>query len=805
MFFGRKLTLTEQRYSTTEREMLAIVYGYHACYHLVYGRKIVFGTDHKPLVTLCKLKRPFDRLGRLLNHLMGVDYTLEFIPGHLNFLADFMSRAVIQDPLVSPASDISANFTSLVSEINWVQEQSKDQDIANVIRCLLGGLNDSEWLKGKNGSKWLRDKRHLYVSEGVLCYGSNQKVVPSHMSLEILKLFHDSSFAGHRAFGSTLYAISCRYFWPRMFSQVKEYCQSCEKCQAFNYSNMSGKAPLRSIQTSRPGQFIQLDYMGPFSVSKAGNRYICLAVDAHIKFLWYAATVSCDEISTALFLFNEIICKVGPVENIMSDQGACFESNVFKHLCKLIGSNKLRSSAFHPSGNGGIEIVNKVIKPNLAKYVSHSFDDWDVCLGMAVNAYNNSIQSSIGMSPAEALFNRPPVLIADVICGNRLDKGTSIDNISDYTLKLWENAHRIRNELSFNKELAQNKQKAMYDRSLQDNRVYKIGDSVKIKNFKRTPGLCAAFERKFQGPFVIVEIVGDLNYRIKSESGTFQVVHYNRMLPFHLREADLNIDVAEELVKSQSPLVVDERPFQRNLDNLTSIVVCYKAKLRRRQARELLAEMNNTVPVVNMVQSFGSLDIVNSSSDNSEVFDDVNNELNISLNEDGGLNRPFVPPVAEISAAVGFQEIGNTRGVGLAEWERIGALAQEVRVNEKNKKLGLCWQCQGWYEAKQGMIVHKRSCTMPMPILIVLAENGDGGQRTTILDSLEVSRASELYFYKSVPIYSDVSDYSDTDPSLLDQGRSFVTGLNGSTRELSDSDSENIKVLPQRSQTSTPG
>jgi hypothetical protein len=114
MFFGRKLTATEQRYSTTEREMLAIVYGYQSCYHLVYGRKIIFGADHKPLVTLSKLKRPFDRLGRLLNHLMGVDYTLEFIPGHLNYLADFMSRAIIQEPSTACTNMAYINVTSLV-------------------------------------------------------------------------------------------------------------------------------------------------------------------------------------------------------------------------------------------------------------------------------------------------------------------------------------------------------------------------------------------------------------------------------------------------------------------------------------------------------------------------------------------------------------------------------------------------------------------------------------------------------------------------------------------------------------------
>ncbi len=86
-------------------------------------------------------------------------------------------------------------------------------------------------------------------------------------------------------------------------------------------------------------------------------------------------------------------------------------------MCAHKGSDKIRSSAFHPSGNGegGIEIVNNVIKPNLAKYVSDSHDDWDVYLGLAVNSHINTVQSSIGIATSEALFNRPAVLMADVI------------------------------------------------------------------------------------------------------------------------------------------------------------------------------------------------------------------------------------------------------------------------------------------------------------------------------------------------------------------------------------------------------
>ncbi len=110
-----------------------------------------------------------------------------------------------------------------------------------------------------------------------------------------------------------------------------------------------------------------------------------------------------------------------------------FESNVFRHLCTLIGIKKPRSSAFHPAGNGGIVIVNKTIKPSLAEFVSKEHDDLDVCLGLAVNAYNNKPQVSIGMAPAQALFNKPPVLMADVICNNRLTLDTKIHNVCEYT------------------------------------------------------------------------------------------------------------------------------------------------------------------------------------------------------------------------------------------------------------------------------------------------------------------------------------------------------------------------------------
>ena len=115
MFFGRKLSKTEKHYTTTERELLALVEGYKYCYHYVFGRHIEPATDHEPLVKLVDLKNPFGRLGRLLQQLAGVDFSFTYIPGEESYLADFMSRCVLLEPLTetiqSEVNGLELNFT----------------------------------------------------------------------------------------------------------------------------------------------------------------------------------------------------------------------------------------------------------------------------------------------------------------------------------------------------------------------------------------------------------------------------------------------------------------------------------------------------------------------------------------------------------------------------------------------------------------------------------------------------------------------------------------------------------------------
>jgi transposase InsO family protein len=306
---------------------------------------------------------------------------------------------------------------------------------------------------------------------------SNDKLVcPQRLKTSILQNYHDSPFGGHRAYETTLISIRNRYYWNYMPSEVKNYCQSCSSCQMFNYACLHNVAPLKQIQVSRPWQLVGVDFMGVFKTSRHGNKYIILAIDHFTKYLEGAATPTFDATTTALFLFNNIICRYGMMEKLLADQGVNFESNLLKQLCIILGTDKLHTSTYHAAGNGITERVNKVVKPNIAKYVNDDHDDWDLFLQMAISAYNNSYHSTIKMTPYEAQFGRKPVIVAEVIMNNQLPADTRIKDISEFTVALRRSAEYISEIIRENTINAQAKQKFFYDRFVKDRAQFHVGD-----------------------------------------------------------------------------------------------------------------------------------------------------------------------------------------------------------------------------------------------------------------------------------------------------------------------------------------
>lgn len=119
-FASRTLNETEQRYSTIEKELLAIVWSCKYFRPYLYGRKFQIFTDHRPLVWLFNLKEPNSKLMRWRLKLEEYDYEIIYKKGKHNLNADALSRirlnAVETQSILNNPGDINFDIEEFLDQ-----------------------------------------------------------------------------------------------------------------------------------------------------------------------------------------------------------------------------------------------------------------------------------------------------------------------------------------------------------------------------------------------------------------------------------------------------------------------------------------------------------------------------------------------------------------------------------------------------------------------------------------------------------------------------------------------------------------
>ena len=92
-YFSRKLLPREEKYTTVEKECLAIKLATHAFRVYLLGRPFLIQTDHRVLEWLDRLKENNNRLTRWSLSLQPFQYEVQHRAGQANRNADALSRA----------------------------------------------------------------------------------------------------------------------------------------------------------------------------------------------------------------------------------------------------------------------------------------------------------------------------------------------------------------------------------------------------------------------------------------------------------------------------------------------------------------------------------------------------------------------------------------------------------------------------------------------------------------------------------------------------------------------------------------
>jgi len=140
----RTLSTSETRYSTIEKELLAIVWACKYFRPYLFGHKFTILTNHKPLQWLFSLKEPNSRLVRWRLKLEEFDYTVQYKKGKTNQAADALSRNPISLNAVETESLINnpGDANEIIDDFLRNQNQLPNLDNVNLDEILEPCIND---------------------------------------------------------------------------------------------------------------------------------------------------------------------------------------------------------------------------------------------------------------------------------------------------------------------------------------------------------------------------------------------------------------------------------------------------------------------------------------------------------------------------------------------------------------------------------------------------------------------------------------------------------------------------------------
>jgi len=211
--------------------------------------------------------------------------------------------------------------------------------------------------------------------------------------------------------------------WPRITKDVEKYISKCEYCQK-NKLFRKYRAPLKITDTlDKPFKKCALNIVGPLTITSIGNKYILAFQNNLTKFSKAIPIPNQEAITVAKKFITKIVLEYGIPEEILTDQGTNFTSDMFKNVCKLLKINKAQTTAYHPESNGALERSHRTLTEYLRHYINTDQTDWDEWLPYAVFTYNTTPHTATGCTPFElvyghqttfpsALFN-PPKLSHD--------------------------------------------------------------------------------------------------------------------------------------------------------------------------------------------------------------------------------------------------------------------------------------------------------------------------------------------------------------------------------------------------------
>ena len=403
-FFSKKLKPPETRYSTFDRELLAVYLSVRHFRYLLEGTSFDIMTDHQPLV------HAFTKSGdawsaRQQRHLAAIaefGCTISYVPGNKNPVADALSRIDIN------SIHIGVDYDDIA------KEQAADPATA-AARSSPTSLRWEEIQLRPSGPKLLCD----------VSTGRPRPFIPPTRRRLIFDVIHGLSHPSGR---TTTKLMTEKFVWAGIKKDSTEWARTCIACQTSKISRHTESGVGDFPQPKRRFGHIHVDIVGPLPVSE-GARYLLTIVDRSTR--WPEATPMSEASTSACAqaLLSSWISRFGVPDDITTDRGPAFISDLWASLALLMGTNLHSTTAYNPATNGMVERCHRSLK---AALMARCIDEnWIRQLPWVLLGLRTAPKSDGTASPAEKVYGETLAVPGEFFPTNENDGDTSLSQLRE--------------------------------------------------------------------------------------------------------------------------------------------------------------------------------------------------------------------------------------------------------------------------------------------------------------------------------------------------------------------------------------
>lgn len=220
---------------------------------------------------------------------------------------------------------------------------------------------------------------------------------------------------------------------------------------------------------------------------------------------WVEAFPMSDQwADTIARLFVEhVVCRHGVPEQLLSDRGTNFLSDLIRGVCDILGVEKINTSGYHPQTDSLVEKFNSTLVSMIAKCCETKERDWDEHLPYLLFAYRTMMQESTQESPFYLVYGRDPRLPTET--GLTMPAPTYMVDAADYRQELVAKLSTAWATAKENIQGAQDTQKVQYDRKAGKSGI-KVGDRVMVFMSSSVQGKERKLARPYHGPYRVLKV-----------------------------------------------------------------------------------------------------------------------------------------------------------------------------------------------------------------------------------------------------------------------------------------------------------